>query len=107
MLKLMGWMMKCTILSIVVLVLGNWVQWDGKTVSDQIKTQLSHAEKSEWAGDVRHWASQVTQDARVGIQKKSSYVTRSTHSNDEEITASERQKLRSLIRELNQPHGRN
>lgn len=93
MLKAIGWMLKLAVFSLVVLILGNYVRWpsSGRTISDEVRTHLSHAERSAVAGQVREWAGKVTEDARKGIQ--------------EEISPSERQKLNTLIRELNGSRG--
>lgn len=92
------WIIKIAVFSLIVLVLGNWLQWRGKTVSDQVKTQLSHAQRSEIAGQVRGWATQLTQDAKEGAK---------VDSDSEAISSSERQKLKALIRQLNSSANRN
>ncbi|MGZ3699951.1 MAG: hypothetical protein ACXVCH_17800 [Bdellovibrionota bacterium] len=94
MLKAIGWAVKVAVFAAVVLVLGNRIRIGSKTVSDQVRTGLAHAERSEIAGDMRDWATKLTQDARRGLQKKSLAPR-------EEIPSSERQKLRALIQELN------
>ena len=97
MLKLIGVFMKVAIFSIFILILGNTVQWDGMTISDQVRLKMSHAEEYGLVGTMRDWAEQVTHDARRGFQKKLSQPS----SVKEEIHSSERQKLKALIRELN------
>lgn len=64
MINAMGWLVKITLFSILILVLGNWIHWNGRTVSDQVKTQLSHAERSDFASSIRRWTGNVTQDVR-------------------------------------------
>jgi hypothetical protein len=76
-------MMKIAAFSLGILVLGHLVSWDGRTVSDQIKSQLSHAES---------WAEHKVDVIRNGDHPR------------ETISPSERQKLRQLIRELNREH---
>jgi hypothetical protein len=44
MLRLIGWIIKCSLFAAIILVLGSLIHWRGRTVSDQLKLQLSHAE---------------------------------------------------------------
>jgi hypothetical protein len=114
MIKAIGWLIKLTLFSVLILVLGNWIQWKGKSVSDQVKTQISHAERSDFANSIRRWTGDVAQDARKGARRKSVRsvsVEEETEVTSEEphpaakpmesIHSSERQKLRALIQELN------
>jgi hypothetical protein len=101
MLRMLGFCVKLVIFSVLVLVLGNWLHWDGRTISDQVKVKMSHAERSDLFGAVRNWADKVTYDARKGVQRK---LGHSTPEQNEEITSSERQKLKALIQELNSSH---
>jgi hypothetical protein len=103
MLKLISLCLKIVFFSLMVLVLGNWLRWDGKTLSDQIKHQMSHAESSHLAGAVRGWAEKVTHDARKGIKNNFDQP----EEEEEDISPSERQKLKALIRELNSSHKKN
>lgn len=96
MLRLIGWIVKSALFAVIVLVIANVVKVGDRTVSDQVKTEIAHAENSEFAGKVRHLAERVTHDARTGQRKKI-----------EAIPASERQKLRALMKELNSQAGAN
>lgn len=99
MFKIVGFFLKLTVFSLLVLVIGNWLRWDGITISDQIKLKMSHAEDTGLFDSVRDWADQLTHDAKRGFHKKLGQI-----SSQEEIPSSERQKLRALIRELNSSH---
>lgn len=104
MFKAIGWLIKVSIFVVLVLILGNWLEFRGKTVSDQVKTHLSHAERSEFAHKLRSWAGDLTEDARVGAPRKISSETRTGSGaarSGEDLPSAERQKLRALIRELN------
>ena len=109
MLSTIHFCVKFLLLSIFILVLGNWVRWDGRTISDQVKVGMSHAEESQIYNDIRSWATRVTNDARKGVQNKVNsnlkLKTEADSSNDvpekEDISSTERQKLKALIRELN------
>lgn len=108
MFKALGLCIKLVIFSILVLILGNWLHWDGKTISDQVKLKMAHAERVGIVDTMRDWAEKVTHDAKKGFQKKTGRSSSTTPSEaQEEITSSERQKLKALIRELNSSHGKN
>jgi hypothetical protein len=125
MLKLIGWFIKASIFAAVVLIIGNYFKVGNKTISDQVKTQLSHAEQSNMANvvdEVKDWAHHVTKDQSTGMAKKIKALRSGRVSENgkiriapvidkdqpnavetakEEIPSSERQKLRALMRELN------
>jgi hypothetical protein len=109
MLRILVFCLKAVIFAAVVLVLGNSFRWEGKTISDQVKVSMAHAENSKVAGTVRGWAEKLTHDAQKGIQKKFNTTSpgQMTIEVPEEITASERQKLKALIQELNSSHRKN
>ncbi|MGK5086300.1 hypothetical protein WDW86_01980 [Bdellovibrionota bacterium FG-2] len=104
MLRLIGLGFKLIFFSVAVLVLGHLIRWDGKTVSDQVRTGLAQAEHAtatnQWLppilSPVRSWASHLLGDARNGSQK-SSTSSRSFRDNDDEASPAERRKLQSLI----------
>ena len=99
MLRLIGWLCKVILFTAVVLVLGNWFHWGGKSISDQVKTGMAHAEKNPWISDAKDWATSVTEDVKMGILKNGG--KKASRLEVEEVTGSERQKLRALIKELN------
>jgi len=106
MLRLIGWTLKVTAFAVLVLVLANWIRWDGKTISDQVRTQMSHAEDLSILETIKGWAEKLTLDARKGSTRKRSSGTSAAMKGSREeagndIPSSERQKLRALIRELN------
>jgi predicted PurR-regulated permease PerM len=88
MLKLISYILKTTLFIVLILILGQIFSWNGKTVSDQIKTQLAQAEYFS-VQEIKSWANKL-----VGTKNK-------LENNVENISLSERQKLKSLIRELN------
>lgn len=99
MLKTIGFCLKLTVFSFLVLILGNWLRWNGRTISDQVKLRMAHAERTDLYETVRGWATTVTSDAKKGVQKRLERA--SGPQAQEEISSSERQKLKALIRELN------
>lgn len=104
MIRAFGFILKVFTFSIVVLILGNWLKFRDKTISDQIKTEISHAERSDLAGKIRTWADHLSEDMRQGFKKKINFENRNRVAEihtPETITTSERQKLKNLIQELN------
>lgn len=127
MLRAISWLVKASVFALIVLIVGNTFKVGNKTINDQVKTQLSHAERAEVVGEVKDWARQITSDQKAGIEKKISAernallgASRNALANatkaepaqarpkiapritaNEEIPSSERQKLRALMRELN------
>jgi hypothetical protein len=60
MLKAIGWLVKASAFAVIVLIIGNYLRIGNKTVSDQVKTQLSHAEQWDASGvtnEVKDWPS--------------------------------------------------
>jgi len=94
MLKALAWVIKTSAFALVVLVLANYIRMGNKTVSDQVRMELSHAESA--AG--RTWVHSA--ERRVQAHKRHALKMMS-----EEIPSSERQKLRALMRELNSSRG--
>lgn len=101
MLKLLYHCIKTILFAIIILVLGNWLKWDGKTLSEQVKEQMTHPnyvnyfkrfqqKSSDLFNDLHHTAPHNTHETRTPA--RSAY---------EEISPSEKQKLRALIQELN------
>jgi hypothetical protein len=70
MLKAVGSALKLVLFSIAILVIGNWVSWDGRTLSDHVRRQISRAERSDTAAYLQGVARKVTEDARSGFDKK-------------------------------------
>lgn len=98
MLKAMGALLKLALFSIVILLAGQWISWDGRTLSQHVQAQFAHAEKSDTAAYMRGLARRVTEDARSGFEKKTKqrgHVPAATHAaqkaavpqeNDSELT---------------------
>ena len=112
MLKLFFGTLKLAALAVVILVLGNWIRWDGKTVSDHVRSQMSHAEKADLTGKVKEWADEAVEKGKRAVtgaraeekprqDKPRAQARNGGKKRSEDIFQSERQKLRDLIRELN------
>lgn len=118
MLKVLGLLFKFSLFSILVLVLGNVLSWNGRTISDQVRTSLSQVERaadkaggSEVVEEVKDWTGKLVRDARDGAgkrfsgNKESAAATTNKADAKEEIPSTEREKLRSLIQQLNRSYG--
>jgi len=109
MLRAITFMFKFMILTVFILAIGNSVHFNGKTVSDHLQTQMSHAENSNTYQNARSWAADnlfriknLISNKLFGtpIIKKRNRVSQ-TSLRPEEIFPTEQQKLRALIRDLN------
>lgn len=105
MLRMIGLLIKITLFSLLVLILGNWIHWHGKSISDQIKTQLSSAEHLG-SSALRNFSDREPRRHPISIGQGRSSAEKPADSISEanvpeQLHSSERQKLRALIRELN------
>jgi hypothetical protein len=98
MFRLLGWLLKSLVFAVVVLVAAHYIRWEGRTISDQISTHLARAERSETARKVREFTGSLAEDAKKGSRQG---VKPRREPEQSDIPASERQKLRELIQELN------
>jgi len=111
MFKLIGWAIKTTLFIALILVVGQIIQWNGKSVSDQIKTGLSHAERmapknlSNLSVDTDELGQKVKNAfdfsnslslLSAKTKKESASLTRQTPS-EEKIPATDKKELRALL----------
>ncbi len=113
MFRLIGYLLKVAFVTALILVLGQIVRWEGRTVSDQIKTRLAKAEKSPIVDRVSDWAESWVSERGAPKRRAPQLserpkpvaaerpVAAGSPGDGREIPPSERQKLRELIRELN------
>jgi hypothetical protein len=104
MFKLIGWILKATFFTAVVLVAAHYVTWNGKTVSDQVGSTLSSAEKSAPVKTIHKKSKVILQNAKeaashVGIDTAKRELTepKSEPSKNEGIPAEDRARLQALI----------
>jgi hypothetical protein len=93
MLKIIGWIFKTTLFAIVVLIAAHYVTWDGKTVSDQVRSTLSSAERSAPVKTISNQSKRLIEDARNAASR----VGVETSKRDESIPAEDRARLQALI----------
>jgi hypothetical protein len=114
---------KLTLFALLVLTLGSLIHIRGRTVSDQIRTGLSQAERSVSLPSMPElsWPKQLPKlpnlsETAESLQKKiraseenlrKPQSDQTNASEQTEIAPSERQKLRALIRDLNRSHSEN
>lgn len=119
MLDLVGRCLKFALFVFAVLAAGSWIEWRGRTLSDHVATSLSQARQvgvpavGAAASGLAERAKEVAagfslRDARgkpapasTGRTKARTPAPAEAEAGAHEIPESERQKLRSLIRELN------
>ncbi|MFZ9595645.1 MAG: hypothetical protein ACO3A2_06155 [Bdellovibrionia bacterium] len=95
MLRFIQFLIRITVMSLLILVLGNALQWRGRTISDQVKIQMAHAERSETFESLQHWAQKLSKEAKQGFFKKPHFSPPV-----EEFHSQEKQKLKSLIQRI-------
>ena len=91
MFKVIGTLFKAAAFTVLVLIAAHYITWDGKTVSDQVRSTLSSAEKSAPVKTVRSRSRALVEDAkeaasRVGVDRA-----------NEPIPAEDRERLQALI----------
>jgi hypothetical protein len=70
MLKALGWMIKLTLFSIAILLAGDWISWQGRTLSQHLRGHVEQIGRTDTASYVRGLTRKVTADARAGFEKK-------------------------------------
>ena len=92
MLKIIGWIIKSALFAVLVLVLGNWIHWGDKTVSDQIKTKmgstLSYLKMEKSSAPARHSVKPKKFDRDIPVSEDST---------SEAIQNEDRQQLKRLL----------
>jgi hypothetical protein len=107
MLNALGSLLKTSAFIIGILLAGQWIEWDGKTLSSHVQRTWNQTMNLQTLERIKEWAKEVTHDATEGAKKLSSSdevrsrAAAPARNGSEEITSSEREKLRNLIRELN------
>lgn len=64
MIQFLASLFKVALFTLFVLVLGQVVRWDGRTLSDQVKTTLASAERSKPLDQVRRKSSELVEESR-------------------------------------------
>lgn len=103
----LGWrVIKLTLFALIIVIVANLIQWKGITISDQIKLQMAKTEQAEVVSQVKAWTKQLTRDAREGVLERSKN-SEETNQTSETFSPSEKEKLRSLLNDLNKKYLKN
>jgi hypothetical protein len=107
MLKLAGWIIKTACFTVLVLVLGNWVEIKGKTLSQHISKAMGAVDKTlnvkiadalPEAG--KTLVREITQSSSSSAERTEARTTKKPAVQNDGISAQERARMRGLIREL-------
>ncbi len=111
MIRLIFFTIKTTLYSALILVLGHLIQWNGLTLSNHVENQMYNAESGKFIRKFKRWSNQFIHQWETSKNKTNKKTTKSqeahsdsittSQSNHESISKSERQKLRSLIQDIN------
>lgn len=100
MFSLFSSIIKISLFTVVILLLGNSIHIGGRTVSDQIRIGLSQVERGPIGDKVKAWSAVLTSDMKKGAAKIST-APGSHVQHQEKLEPSERLKLKKLIEDLN------
>ncbi len=108
MIRLILSFVKTILFSALILVLGHVIQWNGTSLSERIGNQIDNAQSGLILKDLKKWSNQVMNkinNSQKNIQakaKKQVDEIKTSQSDHDTISESERKKLRSLIENINQ-----
>ena len=110
MFKIIFTTLKIAVFAAIVLALGNWIEWRGQTLSDQVRTGMAQASRVDWQGKAKNAVNSWVETAKSyrAVSNNAAHPPKAVKApaiarvqDAEDLTSSERQKLRNLIRELN------
>lgn len=70
MIRALSGLIKTCLFAAVILILGNWIHWGGKSVSEQVKTEMTQVGQSKAAGSLKRWGKQVKGDVAAEVTPK-------------------------------------
>ncbi|MBC7387540.1 MAG: hypothetical protein H7301_15420 [Cryobacterium sp.] len=91
MFKLIGWIGNAILFSAVVLIAAHFIRWNGHSVSDQVTSTLSSAERSAPARTVKKKSAELLEDARAAAENALRTKKESS------IAPEDKEELRALI----------
>ncbi len=94
---------KLVVFGVMVLAIGSVIEWKGRSISRHVEDAVSSAEQSRlWASTRQTVAGAAREISRgMGIKGEVPAAPGRSGPSVEQITVSERTKLRDLIRDLN------
>lgn len=96
MFKVLGWIIKASLFTAIILVASHLVRWNGRTVSDQVRSTLSSAERSAPLKTARKKSEVLLEDAKDAAERALK-AARSTTSEKAEIPEQDKEELQALI----------
>lgn len=69
-------LIKYSVFAIAVLFLGNWIRWDGRTLSDHIRVFMYYTGSREFSSDRSGVASGVTNSYRGDMAPEAAAIVR-------------------------------
>lgn len=103
MLKLISWTIQTVFFTLLVLVLGNWIRLDGKTVSDHVKVKMQSVQKIFGTEQREKIVKDLPERIPEKVKKLTDRVTfgsASPSKKDHEASQKDREELRDLIRKF-------
>jgi hypothetical protein len=99
MLKAIGWFIKAGFFAIVILIASHFITWNGRTVSDQVRSTLSSAERvmpgTSTMKSVKKKSRSLVEDAKEAAGKIG--IGETGKIRDEAIPSEDREELQALI----------
>lgn len=80
MIKFFGFLFKTTLFILFILILGNWVKWDGKTLNGHIQSHIAKVEKSPNFRKAAGWSEDTLKEVSKSAKGIAKDVTSSTSS---------------------------
>ena len=85
-------LIKYTVFAIAVLFLGNWIEWEGRTLSDHIRVFMSYTGSSEFAADRSGVAGGVKNSYRGDLAPEAAAVVNARKAKTEGVARETRRR---------------
>jgi hypothetical protein len=101
MFKAIGWFLKASFFAIVVLIASHFITWNGKSVSDQVRSTISSAERANPTKGamktMKKKSRTLVEDAKDAAGKIGIGGSEASKTRDEAIPSQDREELQALI----------
>ncbi len=97
MFKLIGWCLKACFFAAIVLVASHYVTWGGRTVSDQVRSSLSSAERSQPLKAAKKKSRALLEDAKEAASNVGIRGDQSGAKGTRKIPQADRERLQAVI----------
>ena len=95
MFKFIGWIFKATLFAVLILIGSHFVSWNGRSVSDQVRSSISSAERSPSLKAVKKTSARLLEDARTAAEDAIS--SEKAGKKEGNIPEEDKEELRALI----------